>query len=225
MNFFVVVEGKAEGKVYKRWIPYVNPHVSYAGTSISDLTVNSFAIISGQGFPYYLEAIRNSIEEINEIGNVDKLVVAADSENMMREEKLDELEDYIRSECAQCSIPICIVVQHFCFETCALGNRRLGPRSPRSLELRRYKEFFCVYENDPELLPPFPPKYRTRAQFAKAYLKAMLKDRNAIVSYSSRRPNALYPKSYFDEVKKRFDSTGHIISFDSFLKAFDPKGS
>jgi hypothetical protein len=46
MNIFVIVEGRAEAKVYKRWIPYVNPQITYVGRSVSDLTTDSFAIIS-----------------------------------------------------------------------------------------------------------------------------------------------------------------------------------
>jgi hypothetical protein len=48
----------------------------------------------------------------------------------------------------------------------------------------------------------------------------MLKDRSPRLSYSKRRPGALYPKSYFDQVKERLDTTGHIVSFGSFFEAF-----
>jgi hypothetical protein len=222
MNIFVTVEGKAEDKVYKRWIPYVNPQITYAGRLVSDLTTNSFAIVSGRGFPYYFRVMRDAIEDVNAAGNVDKLVIAVDSEDMTREEKLAELWEFVRdeNECPPCAVPINLVVQHFCLETWALGNRRVGPRNPASQKLQEYKQTFCVYENDPELLPPYPPRHRTRAQFAKAYLKAMINDWNKQQSYSTKRPGALFPQSYFNEVKKRHDATEHIVSFESFLTAF-----
>jgi hypothetical protein len=111
-------------------------------------------------------------------------------------------------------------VQHFCLETWALGNRRVGPRNPTSQKLKEYKQVFCVYENDPELLPAYPPRYTIRARFAKVYLKAMIQDRYAHQSYSEKRPGVLFPQSYFDEVKKRHETTEHIVSFESFLTAF-----
>jgi hypothetical protein len=220
MNIFVTVEGKAEVQVYKRWIPYINPQITYAGYSVFDLTTDSFAIVSGRGFPYYLEVIKNAVEDVNNADNVDRLVIAVDSEDMTRREKYAELWSFVDKECAPCAVPIIIIVQHFCLETWALGNRRSGPREPQSEKLKEYKSFFCVYENDPELLPPYRPRYRTRAQFAKSYLKAMLNDWNKNLSYSTKRPNALFPRSYFGEVKKRRDTTDHIASFGSFLEAF-----
>jgi len=220
MNIFVTVEGKTELRVYKKWIPFVNPNMTYAGNKVFDLTTDSFAIISGDGYPQYLDVIKNAIEDINSVNNVDRYVIAVDSEEMARVEKLAELQSFIEDECDSCKAPIFIVVQHFCIETWALGNRHLGPRNPSSEKLKRYKEFFCVYENDPELLPAYPTRYSTRAQFAENYLDTMLKDKVPRLNYSKRNPRALYRQSYFDEVKERFDTTGHIASFGPFLAAF-----
>ena len=184
MNIYVVVEGRTEHKVYRKWIPYLNPKIVYVGTAVSDITTDSFAIITGGGLPYYFQVIKNAIEDVNDANHVDRLVVVVDSENMTREEKHAELLDFINRGCQPCIAPVFIVVQHFCLETWALGNRCVGPRDPQGDALREYKERFCVYENDPELLPAHPPKYPTRAQFASVYLKTMLKDRDAHLSYS-----------------------------------------
>lgn len=213
MNIFVTVEGKTELRVYKKWIPFVNPNMTYAGNKVFDLTTDSFAIISGDGYPQYLDVIKNAIEDINSVSNVDRYVIAVDSEEMARVEKLAELQSFIDNECDSCKAPISIVVQHFCIETWALGNRHLGPQNPS-------KEFFCVYENDPELLPVYPTRHSTRAQFAKDYLDTMLKDKVPKLNYSNRNPRALYRQSYFDAIKERLDTTNHIVSFGSFLEAF-----
>ncbi len=220
MNIFVTVEGKVELRVYKRWIPFVNPKMTCAGNKVFDLNTDNFAIISGGGYPQYLDVIRDAIADINSVDNVDRYVVAVDSEEMARVEKLAELQSFIENECDSCTVPIYIVVQHFCIEAWALGNRRVGPRNPQSEKLKRYKEFFCVYENDPELLPTYRPRHSTRAQFAADYLDTMLKDQVPKLNYSKRNPRVLYRKSYFDEVKERLDTTSHIASFGSFWEAF-----
>lgn len=220
MNIYVVVEGKTEGKVYRRWIPYVNPGITYAGASVFDMVANNFAITSGGGYPLYLDLVRDAIRDVNNWPGVDRLVIAADSEDMSRAEKRAELARFLRDDCPSCRVCIFVVVQHFCIETWALGNRRAGPRNPTTTKLRTYKEVFCVYENDPEQLPPYPPKYRIRAQFAVSYLRAMLNDRNPRLSYSKSRPSALYDRGYFNELRSRFEDVGHIASFGSFLRAF-----
>jgi hypothetical protein len=220
MNIYVVVEGSVEEKVYKRWIPYVNDQITYSGSNVSDLSNNNFAIISGHGYPYYKEVICDAIIDVNDGGNVDKLVIAIDSEEMTREEKYSEIQGFIQTECEPSRTPIFIVTQHFCIETWALGNRSFGPVNPIGQKLREYKRIHCVFENDPELLPSNPPKYRTRAQFAKEYLRAMINDKNRGLSYSERRPNVIYPKEYFDAIKLRYETAEHIVSFSSFYNAF-----
>lgn len=186
--------------------------------TIFDITDNHFAIIAGGGYPNYFDIIEAAIEDVNSAGNIDRLVIAIDSEDMSFEEKHREVLDFVRNK--PCAAPIFIVVQHFCLETWALGNKRVGPRNPRNPALRKYKEVFNVLANHPELLPPYPPAGLNRAQFAEVYLRAMLNDKHKNLSYSKRNPRALLHKTYFTEVKKRFETTGHIASFATFLEAF-----
>jgi len=218
MNILVLVEGEISEKyVYENWIPYVHSKITYV-KNIFDIVKNHFSIISGGGYPNYFKVIKNAIDDVNQLGNIDRLVIAIDSEEMTFEEKLLEIKDVIKDK--ECSASIEIVIQHFCLETWALGNKRVGPRNPKSVIMRRYKEFFNVLEKDPELLPPYPANNLNRAKFAERYLRTMLNDKNKNLTYSKRNPKALLHRTYFNEVKKRFKTTGHISSFVTFLNAF-----
>ncbi|MBF0510132.1 MAG: hypothetical protein HQK57_14555 [Deltaproteobacteria bacterium] len=227
MNVYVVVEGEVgERQVYKSWIPYVCPSLTYVN-SLLDIKDNNFSILACQGYPGYFEIITNAIEDINNLDiKIDRLVIAADSEEMSFDEKYNEIKEFLMGK--TCAANILIVIQHFCLETWALGNRRVvprnpqrnPPRNPQNEDLLEYKKFFDVLTRDPELMPSYPPKELNRAQFAEKYLRAMLLERNPILTYKKSNPQTLLPRTYFTEVKKRFEETGHIHSFSAFLNAF-----
>lgn len=218
MNVYVVVEGELGTiRVYKKWIPLVNPNLVYVDT-IFDISNDNFSIFGAGGYPYYYDVIEDAIADVNNVGNIDRLIIAIDSEDLSYEDKYQEVSNLITGKA--CSASIYIVVQHFCLETWALGNRRVGPRNPRTLKLRGYKTFFNVLTNDPELLPAYPPESLNRAQFAYKYLRAMLNDRQRGLTYTKKDPKALLHNTYFNEVNNRFQTTGHIDSFGYFLSAF-----
>ena len=218
MNIFVVVEGEVGEKyVYEKWIPLVNPELSLV-KNIFEIGDNNFAIICGGGFPNYFEVIENAIQDVNAVDNIDRLVVSVDSEEMTYADKLNEIEDFLSDKV--CSAQLKIIIQHFCLETWALGNKRVGPRHPKNSTLRNYKMFFNVLDKDPELLPAYPPKNWNRAQFALRYLRSMLNDKNKHLTYTKGNPKALLHNSYFLEVKKRYEEIDHIVSFSTFLEAF-----
>lgn len=217
MNIYVVVEGKTEKIVYKSWIPLVNPKLECA-ERISDVNSNNFYLVSGLGYPYYFDVIDGAISDINNSGLFDRLVISVDSEDMTCEEKYSEILEYSRGK--QCVTEIRIVIQHFCFECWALGNRRVVRRHPTSRRLRTYKQFFNVRVQDPELLPACPDEELNRAQFAERYLRAALNERNRSITYSKGAPKYICYHKYFAQVNLRLDDTGHITSFSSFLDAF-----
>ena len=217
MNFYVIVEGKTEKIVYKSWIPLVNPELEYA-ERISDVNGNNFYLVSGRGYPYYFDMIDDAISDINNSGHFHKLVISVDSEDMTCEEKCSEIQEYLRRK--QCVSDIRIVIQHFCFECWALGNRRVIRRHPTSQRLRTYKQFFNVRVQDPELLPAYPDEELNRAQFAVRYLHATLNERNIRITYSKGAPKYICYHKYFAQVKLRSNDTEHIASFSSFLDAF-----
>lgn len=219
MNIYIVTEGKAEKIVFQSWIPLVNPSLSYI-TNLDDLANDNFYIISAMGYPYYFNIIENAIQDVNNLGRFDRLVLSIDSEDMTRQDKYDEIYEFVSR--LNCITEIIVVIQHFCFETWALGNRKLFRTNPSHSKLREYKRLFNVKTNDPELLPSKPDEEMNRAQFAEKYLRLALNDRFRNLSYIKSNPKALLHTTYFTQIKNRLDDTGHIASFDDFLNAFIP---
>lgn len=218
MNIYVVVEGEVgEKKVYKHWIPLVNPTLTYVN-HVSEIEKDNFAVIAGMGYPQYLRVIEDAIGDINNYGNIDRLVIAVDSEETSYEEKFNEINEHISG--IHCVAEIVIVVQHFCLEAWALGNRVIIRQHPQSSKLREYKRFFNVRLYDPELLPGYQAEELNRAQFAFKYLKRALNERYKNLTYTKSNPGPLLHNKYFERVKERLEDTGHISSFGVFLNAF-----
>lgn len=217
MNIAVVTEGSGDKYLYKYWIPYVNPNITYV-EHIEDITSNNFSIVSGGGYPYYLCVIDRAIDDINNHGNINRLVISVDSEEVSLQEKEGEILAYLATK--SCSVSVFIIVQHFCIETWALGNRRACPANPNNQPLITFKNFFDVRILDPELLPEYPPMQLKRAQFAEAYLHSMLRDRHDHLSYRKSHPKPLRSYTYFRQMLLRHQDTNHIASFGSFLSAF-----
>jgi hypothetical protein len=218
VNIHVVVEGEVgEAHVYKHWIPLVNPSLSYVG-HVSAIQRDNFAIIAGNGYPHYFEIIDAAVEDVNSLGNINRLVIAVDSEEMSYADKYSELQQHLSN--LSCAADIRIVIQHFCLETWALGNRAILSSNRQSRQLREYVNFFNVRINNPELLSGYPRERLNRAQFAGKYLKYALNEKYQNLTYSKNNPKALLHPKYFGHVRDRFVQTGHIPSFEHFLKAF-----
>lgn len=217
MNLYVVVEGKGEVKVYSRWIPLINPNLSCVA-DLEDMRENNFAIISGGGYPGYFQVIANAIEDVNYFHNVDRLIVSADSHDMSKLEKYQELEEFLAEQ--HCCAELRVVIQHFCLETWALGNREFLRRNSSNRRLQGFRRYFDVVQNDPELLPGYPADDLTRAQFAEVYLRLIINDREPRMTYQKGNPTALLEPSYLRQIRNRLRITGHIASFQDFLDAF-----
>ena len=215
MNIYIVVEGVAEKKIFPSWIKILRPELIQVFT-IDEVVKNNFLLISGNGFPNYYDHIESAIETINTTKKFDKLIISIDSEEQTRQEKYDEVTKFIVDR--PCVSEVHVIVQHFCLETWLLGNKKVGPRNPKTQELRNYKNYFDVFTDDPELLPDYPNEDLNRAQFAFLYLKRMLKEKR--MNYSKGFPKAVCHKNYFGELNNRLHKTSHIDSFRSFLNAF-----
>ncbi|HDR9485049.1 TPA: hypothetical protein QDC20_002136 [Burkholderia aenigmatica] len=215
MNFYIIVEGDVEKEVYSKWIPSIRPGLTLVDHP-SKLTTDNFVIVSGGGYPFYMQIIESAIEDLRG-GDGIRLVVSVDSEEMKRNEKYVEIEGHIQS-ILDFALDYRIVVQHCCFETWALGNKRAGPRRPEDPELKILKQFFDVMTKDPEDMPAL--EGLNRAQSALRYLRKMLSDRGHRVSYSKSNPTVVARVDYFDELKKRHMATQHIDSISAFLGAF-----
>ncbi len=217
MNFYVVVEGITEKKVYEKWIKYVNPSLKYV-KGINEIVENNYIIFTGFGFPFYYQIIDNAIDDINTLSIFDKLVIIVDSEDMKYNEKYDEIKNYVATK--HCKAEIKIVVQHFCLETWLLGNRNIITRNPQSLKLLEYLHYFNVVNNDPELLTEYKKERLTRSQFAFRYLKTAVNEKYRNLTYSKNNPHISLNSKYYSRVKKHFEETGHINSFNYFIDAF-----
>lgn len=218
MNVHIVVEGEVgEKKVYRHWVPLVNPNLTYV-EHVSMIEYDNFAITSGGGYPNYLRIIGDAIADVNCHGHIDRLVVGVDSEEMEYEEKLNEMSECISQ--LHCIAEIRLIVQHFCLETWALGNKRIVRHEPRDAKLREYKRYFNVSIFDPELLPAYAAEELNRAQFAEKYLRCALQDKYRRLTYTKSNPTVLLNDKYFERVAQRFYDTGHIRSFEAFLTAF-----
>lgn len=219
MNIYVVVEGRVvEKAVFKVWIPQVNKALRPA-TYLEDVVENHFYIVSGNGYPNYLDVIDGALQDVSVGETFGRLVICVDSEDMTREEKRDEIDDYVKMK-GYAHIDYRIVVQHFCFEAWALGNRRIGARNPQNPSLVAYRQLYNVMSRDPEGLPPLAAEQLNRSQFAEKYLRLMLNEKNKNLTYSKGNPKVVAHPKYFAQLRSRLEETHHIASFGGFLEAF-----
>ncbi|WP_162504771.1 hypothetical protein [Treponema endosymbiont of Eucomonympha sp.] len=216
MRYYIVVEGASgEPKIYPHWIQYTNSKLVQL-SNLNDNRGDAYYLVSGYGYPNYLKIIENAIQDVNNINNFNYLVVAIDSEDNTYQEKYDEVKDLVADKLESAELKI--IVQYFCIETWALGNRIACRRNTQDKVLLEYKNIHDVRKADPELLPSY--KEMNRAQFAFSYLKCMLHDWYPNAMYTKSNPKALLSEDYFNQIKKRFGETGHISSFRSFLDTF-----
>lgn len=218
MNIYVVVEGEVtEIAVYRSWIAYLNPAMTEV-SRLDKLSRDNFFLIAGKGYPGYFDRIQAAIDDINHYQNIDRLVIGIDSEELSYEEKLREIADFLVGR--PCTAEIKIVIQHYCIESWALGNRVIVTRNPQNSRLQTYLTFYDVSQKNPEKMPSYPPEGTKRVHFTIRYLKLLLREKYKQLSYSKRNPKVLTHEKYFNQVRKRLDDTGHIKSFRNFIEAF-----
>jgi hypothetical protein len=225
VNYYVVVEGsQCEKKVFQKWIPLINSNLEFAPhiTKVSD---NSFHLVAGYGYPSYFDVIEGAIEDVasSTSPRFDRLIISVDSEDFSKEEKFLEVDQFVKERLdtpQKRSLDIRIVVQHFCFETWALGNRRLMSPNLREQELRDFVDMYDVSKLDPELLPANEKLELNRAQFAERYLRRLIGNSNPQLTYSKANPRYVAEEVFFHRVKGRAEQTPHIGSFKDFMAAF-----
>ena len=217
MNIVVFTEGKGDRKVYRSWIPFVNNQLTLANT-IDEIMHDHYAVIRGFGYPSYFDDISGVIQQVNSHGNIDRLVICVDSEDMTLSQKRQEMMTFLSGE--SCNSPVFVIYQHFCLETWALANRNACPANANHRSFQTFRRFFNVLTHDPENLPAYPPKGLNRSQFAATYLKAMLQASSSHITYNKSVPTPLLNRQYFQEVLLRHTSTSHIPSFAFLLNAF-----
>lgn len=217
MNIYVVVEGEGETQIYPDWIRKINPSLKPIDRPDA-ASQDNYYLISGQGYPNYLDVIRNGLADVQSYAQYDRFVVAIDSEDATAAAKYSEVDQFISG--IGCRVPYRIVVQHFCLEAWALGNKRIFHRNPSNDDLKRYIAHFDVSAQDPELLTPPPYEELNRARAAYKYLRLLLREKNPRLIYSKRNPREIGQEHFFVRIRERHEVDHHINSFAAFLTAF-----
>ncbi|MCX4244072.1 hypothetical protein [Paraliomyxa miuraensis] len=218
MSLYVVVEGRrTEPRLYRAWLPLLFPGIQEA-PRIEDAIGNHFFLLAGEGYPSYLDRIRNAIADMNLDGmRFTHLLVSVDAEECSHDERLAEIEDVMRD--AGCSVAFTVIVANCCIEAWLLGNRKFVRRNPEDEELRSFLEHYDVREHDPEGILP-RPTHRTRAALCLSYLKAAFRERKQ--SYTKHNPGPAATEPYFFALCERARATAqtprHLRSFARLLE-------
>lgn len=218
MNTYLIVEGiESEYIIYPKWIKLIDGKVKFV-YKLEDVENDTILLMSGFGHPMYFEIIANAIIDIKDCNKFDRLVIVVDSEELSYNEKRKELEDYLNE--LQVPIPYEIIIQHFCLEAWALGNKKIYSRNSQNPTLRSYQKLFNVAANDPEELPPNKNDGLNRAKFASKYLVRLLQEKYRGITYKKGSPTIIAERTYFENIKKRYEAGKHIQSFGAFLRIF-----
>lgn len=218
MNVYCLVEGRVtEKQVYSSWIPLVNPKLSVV-QFLQQVQSNNVFIISGEGLPQLFSRIAASARDIAQFPVFDRFVISLDSEEMDPQAKLNELMTHVHA--AAPSVPVYPIVQHYCFETWALGHRKITKKPSTLPRLSAFKQHYDVQVKDPSQMPSIDPVRYNSAEFSEAYLRLLLNNQHRNLSYSKADPSHVCHSKYFDQVRSRLLDTGHVASFQQFLSAF-----
>ena len=178
MNLYFLVEGKTESKVFPKWMSYLCPNLSKIEQA-SDVRENNYYLISGGGYPSIFDFLKSSIEDINSSGNYDYLILSIDADLSSVDEKIAEVNDFIKTE--RLKLENCllhVVVAKKCLETWFLGNKKVYSRNPKNLKFIPFTKFYNVSENDPELMDKASDFTESSSIYHFNYLKQMLKEKN-----------------------------------------------
>ena len=219
MNFYIVVEGqRSEEKVFPCWIGHIDPEMKRI-QYLDEFSNNTFMLVSGNGYPNYFDTIDRAIEDVNSNPVIDLLVVCVDSEEMTYEDKYAEIFEFASGKIDTGKFRI--VIQHFCLETWALGNRIVQKPHPHDATLRAYVRHYNTRNEDPEDMPDAPSFGFNRAQFAYNYLRLTVRERFSSLKYSKNKPQVIADLRYFERIVDRYKRTNHIASFGKFLELFE----
>lgn len=216
MNIYLVVEGSSvETKVYPEWIKLLKPELKQV-QRLEEIATNNFYLISGNGYPNYLQVIEDAIEDLNSEPLLDRLVVAVDSEEMSYAAKHAEIAEHVQG--CNPKKEVKIIVQDCCFETWCLGNVRNYTRSPQNKVLRDYQKFYDVSRDDPELMESIKTDTFNKAQFHFRYLSLLCQEKGQ--HYAKSNPKYVAHEKFFFHVMKRYEQTEHLRSVGDFIEAF-----
>lgn len=228
MNLYFLLEGKrTEPQLYRRWLAHALPDLREVRHA-SELTGGAFRLKPAGGYPQILDRIRGSCDEVASAGvRLDGFFVCLDAEEATYDERYAEV-----ASCLQRSSPPfrwTVAVQNCCVETWLLGDRSLLRPLPRTEDLRDLRRYYDVGRDDPEDMPA-RAGFATRARFHLAYLKTIVRDRNAgrsrtSFSYNKHSVGYFGEASHFRALVERYEETGHLGSFGHLLTAWRALGA
>ena len=218
MNLYFLVEGLTERKVYPQWLNHLLPSCYSRVSNAYDVNKDDYFLISGGGYPSILDNhLRSSIEEVNDCGNYDWLILVIDADEMSIQDKTEEVHQFIETNNivlnANCQLHV--ITQKCCMEAWFLGNRAVYTKSPSKSDFGKHNVFYDVSQNDPELMVKPTNSEETLSIYHYEYLKQMLLERN--VRYSKTKPNDVGESHYLSQLKKRVNETNHLSSLKNFL--------
>ncbi len=220
MNLYFLVEGKTEKKVYPAWLKYLTPHLTKISNA-SEVKENNYYIISGMGYPSLLDNhLINAVEEVNELGKYDYLVISLDADDCKVEDRVAEVNNKISQKKVQLkNCQLWIIVQNRCIETWFMGNSNVFTRNP-SPNFTPFSTHYDVSTNDPEYMEK--PKHfsGTIGQYHKKYLTHMLKEKN--VNYSETLPQAVTESHYIEQLQLRVKKQPtHLKTLQNFFQLLE----
>ncbi|OQX18557.1 MAG: hypothetical protein BWK80_37975 [Desulfobacteraceae bacterium IS3] len=232
MNLYFLLEGKGtEPKVYPKWIEYTFPTLRRT-QRIEDMIQDSFFLLSAKGYPRILKLIEQILSDISQyyLANnicIEHFFICLDADEDGYEARFREVQKKLsetveslnnKSRLIPSILNIHIIIQNCCIETWFLGNTRMLRRNPQNVKLVKFKKFYDVSINDPELMNCYKNEessYITTSQFHKAYLKEMLREKTK--TYSETHPGITSDREYFSALKERIKTTGHLQSLKILL--------
>lgn len=221
MNIYFLVEGKTERKVYPKWLAYLAPHLERVG-SPGDAVNNNYYLISGGGFPSILDNhLVDSVNDVNETGKYDYLVLAIDADDISADEKEEEVRRFVSSNnIVLTNCELIVMPQVVCMETWFLGNRRMYARNPSSHEVSALTKHYNTANNDPEKMRQPKGYSGSIGDYHFHYLKTMLREKN--ISYSKSIPQGVTEPYYIEDLRSRVasdqNSMGSLRNFFSFFE-------
>ena len=214
MNLYFLVEDSGSGKkIYESWIKLYFPNIAKVDASHL-VRENNCVVVSGKGYPSYLNRIPESLQDITEHGGFDHFFICIDTEEMSCEEKKMEIESLLIS--APSFNNTHIILHHCCIETWFLGHAKMMKSQPEGETLRRFKNFYDVSIRDPELMPTFDG-YHVRAQFHFKYFQEMCREHHGVY-YSKASCGVVFERHFLEELKDRIRRTNHLGSFSGFVE-------
>ncbi len=220
MNIYFIVEGRrTEKKVYPAWLSHLIPDLIRINWAF-EAENNNYYLFNGNGFPALLHNhLKNSIEEVNDLGNYNYLVLVLDVDESTIEGRIEEVNTFIENQNLKLNnTELIIIPQNRCIESWFLGNSKIFKTNPQSKDLSKYVKFYDVKQNDPENMGIYDT-YNTHSQFHAEYCTEFLRERN--IRYSKNRPNGVVEKEYLHSLIKRENETSHLESFKILIDFCD----